>query len=310
MEHDIATIVRAVAAAVPDRECYVQGDERVTFAAFAARANQVAHLLHERGLGCHHERTGLAGHESGQDHLGLYLHNCRELLEANVGAFAALVAPFNVNYRYTAAELTSLLTGQAARAVVFHERFAPTVAEIAPELPGVELWLEVPDGSGAGLAPGAEWWAEALDGRPTTPPPVTPRPDDLYILCTGGTTGTPKGVLWRQADVFVAAFGGVAAATRQEFASVQEVVDEAVARGGWRNMPIAPFIHGAAQWTALTALTHGNTVVVPPDAAHLDPAAVWATVERERVTLLQVVGDALARPLSTSSTGARTTSPA
>jgi acyl-CoA synthetase (AMP-forming)/AMP-acid ligase II len=294
---DLSTVIGAVADALPERECFVHGSTRLTYAEFVARANQLAHVLHDHGLGCRHERGGLAGHESGQDHLALYLHNSAEFLEANVGAFTARVAPFNVNYRYVAAELVALLIEQRARAVVFHSTFAPTVDAIRADLPDVVVWLQVADRSGHELVPGAQWWHEALDARPPTPPPVAPSPDDLYILCTGGTTGSPKGVLWRQADIFVAALGGVSTRTRQPFASLAEAVGDAVERGGRRNMPTAPFMHGAAQWTALTALTHGHTVVVPTDVTRLDPADVWATVEREGVTLLQLVGDTFARPL-------------
>jgi acyl-CoA synthetase (AMP-forming)/AMP-acid ligase II len=297
MEFDLSTVIAAIGAAVPDRECVVHGGTRRTYADFCARANQLAHVLHDAGFGLHTDRAALAGHESGQDHLALYLHNGVEFLETNVGAFAARVAPFNVNYRYVDDELVALLTEQRARIVVFHSSFAPIVDRITARLPSVGLLLQVDDDSGHGLARGARWYEEALADRPTTPPPVTPSPDDLYVLCTGGTTGTPKGVLWRQGDIFASALGGVSARTRAEFTSLDELVDEAVSKGGKRNLPTAPFMHGAAQWTALTALTHGNTVVVTPGVGGLDPAAVWATVERERVTLLQLVGDSFARPL-------------
>ena len=297
MEFDLSSIIAAVAAAVPERECVVHGDSRRTYGEFVSRANQLANLLHDEGFGLHAERSGLAGHESGQDHLALYLHNGVEFLEANVGAFAARVAPFNVNYRYVDDELVALLSEQRARVVVFHSAFAPVVTRIADRLPAVALLLQVDDDSGHGLATGARWYEAALAGHPTTPPPVTPSPDDLYVLCTGGTTGTPKGVLWRQGDIFASALGGVSTRTKAEFASMDELVDEAVERGAKRNLPTAPFMHGAAQWTALTALTHGNTVVVTPGTGGLDPAAVWTTVERERVTLLQLVGDSFARPL-------------
>jgi 3-oxocholest-4-en-26-oate---CoA ligase len=297
VEFDMFSVVRATAAAVPDRECFVHGDRRVTFGTFGDRIAQVARLLHAHGFGAHHEREGLAGHESGQDHLALYLHNSAEFLELNVGAFGARVAPFNVNYRYVDDELIALLGDQHARVVAFHSTFAPTVARIVAHLPTVSLLLQVADESGHPLVPGAVWYHEAVAEQPTSPPPVTRSPDDLYVLCTGGTTGTPKGVLWRQADIYVAALGGVSVRTRHEFTSLTEIADEAAERGGRRNMPTAPFMHGAAQWTALAALAQGNTVVVPTDVRRLDPADVWATVERERVTLLQLVGDAFARPL-------------
>lgn len=297
MEFDLSSVIAAVAEAVPDREAVVHGGQRRTYAEFVGRANQFARLLHDHGLGLHAERSTLAAHESGQDHVALYLHNGIEFLEANVGAFAARTAPFNVNYRYVDDELAALLGEQRARAVVFHSRFAPVIDRIAPRLEHLALLVQVADDSDHDLATGALWYDVALAARPTTAPPLSPSPDDLYVLCTGGTTGTPKGVLWRQADLYVAALGGMSTRTRTEFASTADLVTEAVERGAKRNLATAPFMHGAAQWTALTTLTHGNTMVLTPGVGSLDPAAVWTTVERERVTFLQVVGDSFARPL-------------
>ncbi len=297
VEFDLAGVIGAIARTVPDRECVVHGEDRRSYRDFVANTNRFANVLHAHGLGLHRDRAELAGFESGQDHLALYLHNGIEFLEANVGAFAARVAPFNVNYRYVDDELVPLFADQRARAVVFHATFAPIIERITPRLPTLDLLVQVEDDSGRDLARGAHWYHELLRDQPSTPPPVSPSPDDLYVLCTGGTTGTPKGVLWRQGDLFVAALGGASSRTRREFTSLEQLVEEATERGGKRNLATAPFMHGAAQWTALTALTHGNTVVITPGTGSLDPAHVWATVERERVTLLQVVGDAFARPL-------------
>ena len=297
MEFDLTSIIGAVADAVPDRDCFVQGGVRLTFGELVGRSNQFAHALHELGLGCHTERDRLAGHESGQDHLGLYLHNGHEFIEANIGAFAARLAPFNINYRYVDDELIYLLRDQRARVLVYHDAFAPIVERIRGHLDDLVGLFQVTDDSGHGLLRGAVRYEDALRGRPTSPPPLTRSPDDLYVLCTGGTTGMPKGVLWRQADIWVSALGGVSPKLGREYASVDEIADEAQRRGGFRNMPTAPFMHGAAQWAALTALTHGNTCVIPESPTRLDPHDVWSTVEREGVTLLQIVGDSFARPL-------------
>ena len=296
-EFNIAQIVTAVAEAVPDRECFVHGDIRVSYREFLDRVNRFANLLHTAGIGAHTEREHLERHQSGQDHLALYLHNGREFLEANVGSFAARAAPFNVNYRYVDDELRYLLADQQATAVVYHSSFAPTLARVRDDLAHLRLLLQVEDDSGEELLPGASWYHEAVAAAPATPPPVEPSPDDLYVLCTGGTTGMPKGVLWRQADIWVSALGGISVRTKREFTSLAEIAEEAAVKGGFRNMPTAPFMHGAAQWTALIALTHGHTCVVPGSVRRLDPADVWATAEREKVTMLQLVGDAFARPL-------------
>ena len=130
MDFNLADIAQAVADAVPDREYIVHGETRITYAQFMDRARQCAWVLHNAGLGCRTERSGLGGHESGQDHLALYLHNGREFLEANIGAYAARVAPFNVNYRYVDEELVALLDDLDAVGVVFHSSFAPILARL------------------------------------------------------------------------------------------------------------------------------------------------------------------------------------
>ncbi len=158
-------MIAAIARAVPDRECVVHGEDRRSYRDFVANTNRFANVLHAHGLGLHRDRADLAGFESGQDHLALYLHNGIEFLEANVGAFAARVAPFNVNYRYVDDELVALFADQHARAVVFHAAFAPIVERIAPRLPDLELLVQVGDDSGQDLARGC-----ALVPRPAPRP--------------------------------------------------------------------------------------------------------------------------------------------
>jgi fatty-acyl-CoA synthase len=164
-----------------------------------------------------------------------------------------------------------------------------------PEVPTVEVLVQVDDASGNDLLPGAVWYEDAIAG-------AEPRsfddcsPDDLYILYTGGTTGMPKGVLWRQADFFVAALGGVNRREGREHDEFEGVL-EMVGRRSVRWMTAAPFMHGAAQWIALQALTGGHTVVLPDVAEHFDPVSVLEVCQRDGVEFLQIVGDAFARPL-------------
>jgi len=296
MDVNLSQVMRAVAGAVPDREAVVQGAVRRTFAELVARGDRLAAVLARAGLGCHRERSELRPWESGQDHLALYLHNGPEYLEGMLGAWAARLAPFNVNYRYVAEELRYLLTDSHARAIVFHSAFAPVLEEVRPDLPDLEVLLQVPDGSGHHLLPDAQWYEEALASVHAIPPEVEPSPDDLYILYTGGTTGMPKGVLWRQADIYVAALGGRQLATGEEWPDLDAVVQSA-RNGGTKVLPAAPFMHGAAHWLALNALGQGNTVVLPPHATTFDPAEVLRTVDREGVGIVLIVGDAFARPL-------------
>ncbi len=296
MEHNLAVLNEAIAAAVGDTPCIVVRGRTFTYTEVAERTRRLANALVDRGLGIHRERAELAGHESGQDHLALYLLNGNEYLEGMLGAYKARVAPFNVNFRYVEEELAYLLTDSAATAILYHSRFAPTLAAIRSQLPQLRVLLQVPDDSGHELLDGAEWYEDVLASSSDAAPPTTPSPDDLYILYTGGTTGMPKGVLWRQADIFPGALGGRAMGTGEEFATVDAVVDLA-RNGGVAMMPTPPFMHGAAHWMAFNAMHGGNALVLQDRPEHLDAVDVWSTIQREHVNVLLIVGDAFARPL-------------
>jgi acyl-CoA synthetase (AMP-forming)/AMP-acid ligase II len=295
MEFNLAALHEAIAAAVPDRECLVWRDRRLSYADVTSRTRRLASFLRGRGLGLRRERTEIAGSESGQDHLALYLYNCNEYLEGMLGAFKARLAPVNVNYRYVEEELVYLLRDAGARGIVYHAEFAPKLEKIRPELPELELLVQVADESGHPLLPGAIDYEEALASASAERPDLEWSPDDLYILYTGGTTGMPKGVLWRQADVFVAALGG-RKPDGSEFASVEEVVERARG-GGQRSLPAPPFMHGAAHWVSFINWLAGHTVVVQPQVRHLDPDDIWSTCDREKINALLIIGDAFARPL-------------
>jgi acyl-CoA synthetase (AMP-forming)/AMP-acid ligase II len=293
----VPAVARAVAAAIGDRELVIQGERRYSYAQILERSNRLAAYLQSRGLGCHTERSALGGHEVGQDLLGLYAYNGNEFVEALLGAFQARVAPFNVNFRYVKSELQYLLADSGASALIYHAAFAPRVAEILPDLPQLRVLIQIADGSGHDLVYGAVDYESIVASSSPEPPPVQHSPDDLYVLYTGGTTGMPKGVLWRQHDIFMTSFGGRNLMSGEPARSLDEIVSAAAANPGTKLMILPPLIHGAAQWSVMTAITTGQSVVFGSVVDHLDADDVVRTIERERVTVVTVVGDAMARPL-------------
>ena len=295
---DLSTVFRTVAEAIPDQTVLIWRDLRLTYAQMDARIDGVAHYLVSRGLGCHIERDRLAGHQSGQDHVGLYMRNGNEYLEAMVAGYRARVAPFNVNFRYVEEELLYLLTDSGARALIYSSEFAPAVQAIRDRLPDLQVLIQVADDSGNALLPGAVDYEsitatpEPADGMPT------PDGDDLYILYTGGTTGMPKGVLWRQHDIFMSAMGGRPFTGGPELNTYQDLIDQVVAGAGLRSfLVLPPLMHGAAQWGVFNTISAGGWVAVPEDVKHFDADAILRLAERERVLSIPVVGDAMARPL-------------
>ncbi len=293
----VPAVAKAVAAAIPDRHLLIRGEQRYSYGQVIERSNRLAAYLHSRGLGCHTERSALAGHEVGQDLLGIYAYNGNEFVEALLGSFQARVAPFNVNFRYVKSELQYLLADSGATALIYHAAFAPRVAEVLPELPQLRVLIQIADDSGNDLVYGAVDYESIVASSSPAPPPAQHSPDDLYVLYTGGTTGMPKGVLWRQHDIFMTSFGGRNLMTGEPASSVDEIVARTAIGPGAKVMVLPPLMHGAAQWTVMTALTTGQSIVFPSVVEHLDAEDVVRTIEREQVPVVTLVGDAMARPL-------------
>jgi acyl-CoA synthetase (AMP-forming)/AMP-acid ligase II len=286
---NLAAAHEAIAAAVPDRPALVWRGTTWTWAEVAHRTACLAHVLHAHDVGLR-EAPAVEGWESPHDHVALVLLNGNEYLEGMIGAWRARAAAVNINWRYTAPEMAEVLADARAAAVVYHGRYAEVVGEalsLLPEQP--RLLLRVADGTPDSLLPGAIPYEDALATAIPLPPDPSWSGDDRYIVYTGGTTGRPKGVLWRQDD-FAATCLGVRG-------TPADLAAKAAARGPLRTLPAAPFMHGAAHWNALSAWLAGGAVVVQDVVDRYDPADVIATCVREQVTALQVVGDAFARPL-------------
>ncbi|UGQ12535.1 AMP-binding protein [Yinghuangia sp. ASG 101] len=287
-EWSVPAVLDVVADAAPDRDMLVWTTVRRTYAEVRERTRRLAGFLGGHGLGVRRERDVLRRWECGQSTVAILLSNCPEYLETMIGAFRARAVPANVNHHYAPREIGALLDQLDAEAVVYHRRLGPLVAAAG----GAEerLLIDVDDGSGVAPLPGSTPYEEALASAAGADRLPVPSPDDLYLVCTGGTTGTPKGVLWRQADLYVSCAGGAENATR---ASIGAIARHGA--GTWFAAP--PLMHGAAQWTAFAALHNGATVVLHDDAKAFDARGILTTIEKERVSMMSMVGDAYARPL-------------
>jgi fatty-acyl-CoA synthase len=295
---NLSSVFKVVAETIPDSTLLVWRDKRLTYEDVDARVDGFAHYLRSVNLGSHTERDFLAGHEAGQDLVALYLRNGNEYFEAMVGSYRARVAPFNCSYRYVQDELFYLLNDSQAAGIVYNAEFAPRLAAIRDHLPHLRVLIQVADESGNALLAGAvDYETVASTSVPKQGMP-TPVGDDLYVLYTGGTTGMPKGVLWRQHDIFVSSMGGRPFGSDTALAGYQELAEQAQRGAGAMSiLMIPPLMHGAAQWAAFHAITLGGRLVILDDVTRLRADAALRLAERERVLSIPVVGDAIARPL-------------
>jgi acyl-CoA synthetase (AMP-forming)/AMP-acid ligase II len=276
---NLADIWEWASARVPDRLALVVGPERRTYGELDARANRIAHHLRAAGIG-----PG--------DRVAIDLRNAPEYLEVMLAAFKLRAIPVNVNFRYVANELRYVLETSRASALVFHRSLGDAVAGVSALVGSMRAVLAVDDidGSapavGADEVPGAVPYASALAGAPDGPVVTEGRSgDDHYLMFTGGTTGLPKGVLWRQEDAFYACLGGGDPMRLSgPITALSEMGDRFVDKIVY--MPIAPLMHAAAQWTSFMWFYGGGTVVLVP-----------GSFDAEGVNVLTVVGDAVAKPL-------------
>jgi 3-oxocholest-4-en-26-oate---CoA ligase len=264
VEFNLADLWEAVVDAEPEREALVRGDVRRTFGEVEERSNRLAHAFADRGIG-----PG--------DHVAVDLRNRPEYVETMLAAFKLRAVPVNVNYRYVADELRYLLDDAHVKLAVVAEEFAAVVDDVRADLPRLQTLVTVRDSPvGSGDASPSDWERandeyESILATSSPERDFGPRSgDDPYIVYTGGTTGMPKGVIWRSEDIFFAGMGGGNPAGRP-CTRPEEIVDHL--ERPIRALPACPLMHGTANWIAFRVLYGGGAVVMFPDAASMPPGS-------------------------------------
>jgi acyl-CoA synthetase (AMP-forming)/AMP-acid ligase II len=280
MALNIADLFEHAVDVFPERIAVACGDREVTYRQLEERANRLAH--HLAGIGV---QPG--------DHVGLYARNSIEAAETLIASCKLRAAAVNINYRYVENELRYMFADSDLAALVYDREFAPRVAAVAPSAPGLRGTVVIDDGSDAGIGTGIEY-AEALKAA-SPERDFPPRSnDDVYIIYTGGTTGYPKGVMWRNEDIWRTLGGGIDFYTGVPLADEWEQSRRGQEATALVRLSAAPLVHGAAQVATLAALFGGDTVVLP---RRFDAHEIWRAVERHKVSVMLVIGDAMARPL-------------
>jgi acyl-CoA synthetase (AMP-forming)/AMP-acid ligase II len=297
LEFNLADLFECVADHVPEREALVAGATRLTYRELDERATRLAHGLKELGVRPH-------------EHVGLLLANGAEYLEAVLACYKLRAVPVNINHRYVEDELAYLFDDADLVALISHRSFAPRVDAVRTRSPDLRVVVEVGDASDAhGANDGVPYEKILASGSPARDFP--PRSaDDRYILYTGGTTGLPRGVVWRQEDIFFAALGG-GNPGGPRIERPEDIGPSVVANPAGRVRPfltpgseppdfvslgLGPLMHAGGQWSALGTLLGGGRAVIYTDA-HMDMTEVLRLIERERIVALNLVGDPSGRPL-------------
>lgn len=281
MEFNLADLIEQVVDAVPDREALYAEGRRLSFRQLDERANRLAHHFQAAGLG--------AGH-----HVGCHLMNGTEYLETMLALFKIRAVPVNINFRYVEDELRYLYTDARLRGVVYDAEFGGRVGQVAGQVPGLEHLLVVGQDSTVAQPPGAVAYEQALAAQPADRSGLPARSgDDLFIIYTGGTTGMPKGVMWRHEDLFHAGLAG-GYPGGEPLARPQDAGPRAAANTPLVSFPAPPLMHGAAELgTFINWLGGGKVVLI----RRFTGDGALRLVEQERVNTLTIVGDAMAVPL-------------
>jgi acyl-CoA synthetase (AMP-forming)/AMP-acid ligase II len=286
-EYNYADLFEAIADRIGDREALVCEDSRLTYAELDRRANKLAHHLQSVGVGK-------------DDHVGCHLVNGTEYVETVMACLKIRAVPVNVNYRYVETELAYLYDDADLVAVVTSSAYVDRVVAVLPKTPKVRHVLVLGDSDLSAVSVDAVDYEKALAAQDDSRDGLPERSgQDLYIIYTGGTTGMPKGVMWRQQDLF---FAGMAGGNPggEPATSPEEAVQRAADGGGLIMFPVPPLMHGAAQLGTFISFWGGNRIVLLPK---FDAEDVLRTIEREKVNTINIVGDAMALPIAAARRG-------
>jgi 3-oxocholest-4-en-26-oate---CoA ligase len=279
---NIADLAEHAIDAVPDRVALICGDEHLTYAQLEERANRLAHYLMDQGV-------------RKDDKVGLYCRNRIEIVIAMLGIVKAGAILVNVNFRYVEGELRYLFDNSDMVALVHERQYSDRVANVLPDTPNVKTVLVVEDGSDNDFQRygGVEFYSAIAESSPERD--FGPRSADaIYLLYTGGTTGFPKGVMWRHEDIYRVLFGGTDFATGEFIKDEHDLAKAAAANPPMVRYPIPPMIHGATQSATWMSIFSGQTTVLAPE---FNADEVWRRIHDHKVNLLFFTGDAMARPL-------------
>ena len=280
---NIADMFEMVVDAAPEREALICGDYRATYKEFDDRATQMAHYLLSQGI-----KAG--------DHVGLFMYNCGEYLEGMMACFKIRAVPINVNYRYVGEELSYIFSNADMIACIHGREFVPVIENIRSQVPDMKIFISVDDHTDFDISMlGSVEYSEAIKGQSTIRDFGKRNDDDLFILYTGGTTGYPKGVMWPHKNVFFAAMSGGGAFSGNPCVEPEDIVDR-MAQHPIGGIALAPLMHGASWWYGCIMMLAGNKLVLNHHRT-LKGEQVWETIEKEKLNLVQIVGDAMAIPL-------------
>ncbi len=285
MALNIADLFEHAVDVMPDRAALLVNDRFVSYAELESDANRLAHFLASRGIG-----PG--------DHVGIYAKNSVEHVVALLAIFKIRAVAINVNYRYVEGELNYLFDNADIVALLHERTYAPLVALTAPKHARLTTVVAMPDasdpdnqadlGSFGGIA-----WEDALNGQSESRDFADRSNDDLYIVYTGGTTGFPKGVMWRHEDFWRVLGGGIDFMTGERLEE-HDQSKKAVDQQPMIMFPLSPLMHGGAQAAMLMHLFAGHVTVLAPK---FDADEVWRTIQKHKVQAIFMTGDAMARPL-------------